>query len=91
MPDEVITAPVQHSGGARAAAVFLSAHALQSHDLSEISKRGPDPSKRGAQSGLRRLRTLVCVAAPQDEELPILMVKSAQSARSRPSGPLDAR
>jgi hypothetical protein len=29
----VITVPVQHSGGARAAAVFLSAHVLQSDDF----------------------------------------------------------
>ncbi len=40
MPDEVITAPVQNSGGARAAAVFLSAHVLQSHDLSDDLKNG---------------------------------------------------
>jgi hypothetical protein len=33
MPDEVITVPVQNSGGARAAAVFLSAHVLQSDDF----------------------------------------------------------
>jgi hypothetical protein len=29
MPDEMIVNPVQNSGGARAAAVFLSAHVLQ--------------------------------------------------------------
>jgi hypothetical protein len=74
MPDEVITAPVQNSGGARAAAVFLSARVLQIDNFSDdfrndFKKRGRHPSRRGAQSSLRRLRTLVCVAAPQDEEL----------------------
>ena len=37
MPDEVITDHVQHSGGARAAAVFLSAHVLQSDDFSLVA------------------------------------------------------
>jgi hypothetical protein len=35
MPDEVITAPVRNSGGARAAAVFLSAHVLQIDNFSD--------------------------------------------------------
>ncbi|HJZ21688.1 MAG TPA: hypothetical protein VJ226_12060, partial [Bradyrhizobium sp.] len=30
MPDEMIVKPAQNSGGVRAAAVFLSAHVLQS-------------------------------------------------------------
>jgi hypothetical protein len=30
MPDEMIANPAQNSGGVRAAAVFLSAHVLQS-------------------------------------------------------------
>jgi hypothetical protein len=47
MPDEVITAPVQHSGGARAAAVFLSAHVLQ---LNNFGDDVSDDFKNGASS-----------------------------------------
>jgi hypothetical protein len=47
MPDEVITAPVQNSGGARAAAVFLSAHVLQ---LDNFSDDFSDDFKKGASS-----------------------------------------
>ena len=35
MPDEVTAVLVQHSGGARAAAVFLSARVLQPHEFSD--------------------------------------------------------
>jgi hypothetical protein len=66
MPDEVIGDLARHSGGVRAAAVFLSAHVLL---LDDVQSRGfilRDASLRGA---------------PQDEVLQTLMVRSAATPR----------
>jgi hypothetical protein len=66
MPDEVITAPVQNSGGARAAAVFLSAHVLQIDKFS-------DDFRTVASSFATHRGTML----PTDEVLQILVVRSA--------------
>jgi hypothetical protein len=70
MPDEVITAPVQNSGGARAAAVFLSAHVLQ---IDKFSDDFSDDFRTVASSFATHRGTML----PTDEVLQILVVRSA--------------
>jgi hypothetical protein len=70
MPDEVITAPVQNSGGARAAAVFLSAHVLQLDNLSDDFR---DDFRTVASSFAAHRGAML----PRDEVLQILVVRSA--------------